>query len=45
MDAVQEPSRYELHGTRTINLAHTLTQAALKWPNKTALVFEDRRWT
>jgi long-chain acyl-CoA synthetase len=28
-----------------MNLAHTLTQAALKWPNKTALVFEDRRWT
>ena len=28
-----------------MNLAHTLTQAALKWPNKTALVFEGRRWT
>lgn len=28
-----------------MNLAHTLTQAALKWPKKTALVFEGRRWT
>ena len=28
-----------------MNLAHTLTQAALKWPEKTALVFEGRRWT
>jgi long-chain acyl-CoA synthetase len=28
-----------------MNLAHTLTQAALKWPDKTALVFEERRWT
>ena len=42
---LQDPSRYELQGTRTMNLAHTLTQAALKWPNKTALVFEGRRWT
>lgn len=28
-----------------MNLAATLTQAALKWPNKSALVFEGRRWT
>ncbi len=28
-----------------MNLAHTLTQAAVKWPNKTALVFEGRRWS
>jgi fatty-acyl-CoA synthase len=28
-----------------MNLSATLTQAALKWPNKTALVFEGRRWT
>src|SRR3984957_20825992 len=28
-----------------MNLAHTLTQAALKWPEKTGLVFEGRRWT
>jgi fatty-acyl-CoA synthase len=28
-----------------MNLASTLTQAALKWPDKTALVFEGRRWT
>ncbi len=28
-----------------MNLAHSLTQAALKWPEKTALVFEGRRWT
>jgi fatty-acyl-CoA synthase len=28
-----------------MNLAHTLTQAALKWPEKTALVFEGRRWS
>jgi long-chain acyl-CoA synthetase len=28
-----------------MNLAHTLSQAALKWPDKTALVFEGRRWT
>ena len=28
-----------------MNLAHTLTQAAFKWPHKTALVFEGRRWT
>ena len=28
-----------------MNLSHTLTQAALKWPDKTALVFEGRRWT
>ncbi len=28
-----------------MNLAHTLTQSALKWPGKTALVFEGRRWT
>ena len=28
-----------------MNLADTLTQAAWKWPNKTALVFEGRRWT
>jgi long-chain acyl-CoA synthetase len=28
-----------------MNLAHTLTQSALKWPGKTALVFEGKRWT
>lgn len=28
-----------------MNLAATLTQAATKWPDKTALVFEGRRWT
>ena len=28
-----------------MNLAHTLTQSALKFPGKTALVFEGRRWT
>jgi len=28
-----------------MNLGLTLTQAALKWPEKTALVFEGRRWT
>lgn len=28
-----------------MNLAALLTQAALKWPDKTALVFEGRRWT
>ena len=28
-----------------MNLADTLTQSALKWPHKTALVFEGRRWT
>jgi fatty-acyl-CoA synthase len=28
-----------------MNLAHTLTQSALKYPDKTALVFEGRRWT
>jgi fatty-acyl-CoA synthase len=28
-----------------MNLAATLTQAALKWPGKTALVFEGRRWS
>ena len=28
-----------------MNLAHTLTQAALKSPSKTALVFEGRRWS
>jgi fatty-acyl-CoA synthase len=28
-----------------MNLSHSLTQAALKWPEKTALVFEGRRWT
>jgi long-chain acyl-CoA synthetase len=28
-----------------MNLSATLTQAALKWPHKTALVFEGRRWT
>ena len=28
-----------------MNLADSLTQAAFKWPNKTALVFEGRRWT
>src|SRR5579883_2312876 len=34
------PSRYEpLYGARTMNLAHTLTQAALKWPDKTAHAF------
>ena len=28
-----------------MNLAHTLTQSALKSPSKTALVFEGKRWT
>ncbi len=28
-----------------MNLADTLTQSAQKWPGKTALVFEERRWT
>jgi len=28
-----------------MNLAATLTQSALNWPQKTALVFEGRRWT
>ncbi|HXU43443.1 MAG TPA: AMP-binding protein [Burkholderiales bacterium] len=28
-----------------MNLASTLTQSALNWPEKTALVFEGRRWT
>ena len=28
-----------------MNLASTLTQSALNWPKKTALVFEGRRWT
>ena len=28
-----------------MNLADILTQAASKWPNKSALVFEGRRWT
>jgi fatty-acyl-CoA synthase len=28
-----------------MNLGLTLTQAAIKWPDKTALVFEGRRWT
>ena len=28
-----------------MNLAATMTQSALKWPHKTALVFEGRRWT
>jgi long-chain acyl-CoA synthetase len=28
-----------------MNLAHTLTQSALKWRDKTALVFEGKRWT
>jgi len=28
-----------------MNLAHTLTQSAANWPDKTALVFEGRRWT
>jgi len=28
-----------------MNLAHTLTQSALKWPEKIALVFEGKRWT
>lgn len=28
-----------------MNLAAILTQAAFKWPDKTALVFEGRRWT
>jgi fatty-acyl-CoA synthase len=28
-----------------MNLAATLTQAAQNWPDKTALVFEGRRWT
>jgi fatty-acyl-CoA synthase len=28
-----------------MNLAAILTQAALKWPDKVALVFEGRRWT
>ncbi len=28
-----------------MNLASTLAQSALKWPDKTGLVFEGRRWT
>jgi len=28
-----------------MNLASTLTQSALKWPDKPALVFEGQRWT
>ena len=28
-----------------MNLASTLTQSALNWPEKVALVFEGRRWT
>lgn len=28
-----------------MNVGLLVTQAALKWPNKTALVFEGRRWT
>ena len=28
-----------------MNLGLTLTQSALKWPEKTALVFEGRNWT
>ena len=28
-----------------MNLAATMTQSALKWPHKTALVFEGQRWT
>jgi acyl-CoA synthetase (AMP-forming)/AMP-acid ligase II len=28
-----------------MNLAHTLTQSALKFPDKTALAFEGKRWT
>jgi long-chain acyl-CoA synthetase len=28
-----------------MNLAQTLTQSAVNWPDKTALVFEGRRWT
>ena len=28
-----------------MNLGLTLTQAAIKWPEKTALVFEGRRWS
>lgn len=28
-----------------MNVALTLTQAAINWPNKEALVFEGRRWT
>ena len=28
-----------------MNLASTLTQSALRWPDKPALVFEGRRWT
>ncbi|MEJ0069820.1 MAG: AMP-binding protein [Pseudomonadota bacterium] len=28
-----------------MNLGLTLTQAALKWPDKTGLVFDGRRWT
>ena len=28
-----------------MNLGLTLTQAALKWPDKVGLVFEGRRWT
>jgi len=28
-----------------MNLASTLTQSALNWPDKTALIFEGRRWT
>jgi len=28
-----------------ITVGHTLTQAAARWPDKTGLVFEGRRWT
>ncbi|HWI37186.1 MAG TPA: AMP-binding protein, partial [Burkholderiales bacterium] len=28
-----------------MNLAETLTQAAVKWPQKTALIFEGKRWS
>ena len=28
-----------------MNVGLTLTQAALKWPDKEGLVFENRRWT
>ena len=28
-----------------MNLGSTLTQSALRWPDKPALVFEGRRWT
>jgi acyl-CoA synthetase (AMP-forming)/AMP-acid ligase II len=36
---------HKLIQSPAMNLAATMTQSALKWPHKTALVFEGRRWT